>query len=114
MKKIILLLALITALLIISGCGPDKEALAKCLTEKGFKMYGTYWCSHCQAQKDMFGDAFKQINYIECAIQGSDLPAEECTLAGIRGYPTWVLPDGSKQEGAITLSQFQTISGCPG
>ncbi len=113
MKKIILLLALITAILIVSGCGSD-DALAKCLTEQGFKLYGSYWCGHCLEQKNMFGNAFEHIDYTECTVQGSDSMAEECALAGIRGYPTWVLPDGSRQEGAIPLNRLETMSGCSG
>ncbi|MEI8253857.1 MAG: hypothetical protein WCG25_09235 [bacterium] len=29
-------------------------------------MYGTETCSHCIAQKELFGDSFKYINYIDC------------------------------------------------
>ena len=37
------------------GLAPT-DALAQCLTAKGVKMYGAYWCSHCQNQKKAFGD----------------------------------------------------------
>ena len=33
----------------------DPAALAKCLTSKDVKMYGTSWCPHCNNQKEMFG-----------------------------------------------------------
>ena len=34
-------------------------------------MYGLYWCPHCIEQKEMFGDAFHYVPYVECAIKGS-------------------------------------------
>jgi len=30
------------------------DEFAQCLTDKGVKMYGAYWCPHCQAQKALF------------------------------------------------------------
>ncbi|MEK7089329.1 MAG: hypothetical protein AAB920_00745, partial [Patescibacteria group bacterium] len=44
----------------------DAVALAQCLASKKVTMYGTYWCSHCQNQKALFGDAFKYVPYVEC------------------------------------------------
>ena len=34
-------------------------------------MYGLYWCPHCIEQKQMFGEAFHYVPYVECAIKGS-------------------------------------------
>ncbi len=62
----------------------DKDSFAKCLTEKGWTMYGAKWCSHCQAQKDLFGDSFQYVTYVECPDN-----AELCVAEGINGYPTW-------------------------
>ena len=31
------------------------DNLAQCLTDKGAKFYGAFWCSHCQEQKAEFG-----------------------------------------------------------
>ncbi len=65
----------------------DKIAFAKCLTEKGWKMYGADWCPHCKAQKELFGEeAFKYINYIECTVK-----ADVCSAKRIEGYPTWIV-----------------------
>jgi len=41
------------------------DELAQCLTSQGVKMYGAYWCPHCQDQKDDFGASFTYIDYIE-------------------------------------------------
>ena len=90
------------------------RALADCLTQKGVKMYGSYWCSHCQRQKKMFGDAADKVPYVECGIQGDPrAQTKECTDAGITGYPTWILLNGERQSGAMTLSDLAARSGCP-
>lgn len=68
------------------------DAFAKCLTEKGVKMYGAYWCGHCQNQKKAFGDSFKYVNYIECADPNSQKQLDVCAKEGIEGYPTWEFP----------------------
>src|SRR5215467_2633829 len=47
------------------------DAFAKCLTAKNAKMYGAYWCPHCQDQKEMFGSSFQYAPYVECGIKGS-------------------------------------------
>lgn len=84
-----------------------EETLAKCLTEKGVKMYGAYWCGHCKNQKEMFGDAFQYVDYIEC----TETPGL-CDSAGVSGYPTWVGPDGSKYPGEKSLNELANMFGC--
>lgn len=64
----------------------DKDAFAKCLTEKGWAMYGAEWCSHCKSQKEMFGDSFQYIKYVECPDN-----IQFCLDKGINGYPTWLV-----------------------
>ncbi|MFA5987686.1 MAG: hypothetical protein WC797_03500, partial [Candidatus Paceibacterota bacterium] len=63
---------------------PQVTSLAQCLSDKGVKMYGAVWCSRCQAQKKLFGSAFKLINYVECTTD-----AQKCIDAKIESYPTW-------------------------
>jgi hypothetical protein len=46
-------------------------------------MYGAYRCSHCTAQKQLFGDAFDMITYIECAEDAADGQPEVCAIAGV-------------------------------
>ena len=85
----------------------ELEEFAKCLTEKGVKMYGAYWCGHCNAQKEMFSDSFQYIDYVECEER-----EEDCLQAGIRGYPTWVFPEQNRIEGEATLEYLSQLSGC--
>ncbi|MFH1133745.1 MAG: hypothetical protein V1735_04590 [Nanoarchaeota archaeon] len=84
------------------------DDFAKCLTEKGAKMYGAYWCGHCQNQKTAFGESWQYVTYIECG-RGEN-PA--CDDAGIEGYPTWIFADGSRQSGELTFPQLAAKTGC--
>lgn len=92
----------------LSGRGPavDYSDFAKCLSENDAVMYGTYWCSHCKAQKADFGDSFQHVNYVEC----SQYP-DECTDKGVRGFPTWII-DGIRYEGRQRLSRLAALTGC--
>src|ERR1700694_373108 len=37
------------------------DAFARCLTERGVKMYGAWWCPHCVEQKEKFGASFEYV-----------------------------------------------------
>jgi len=82
------------------------DSFAKCLTEKGAVMYGTYWCQHCKNQKAMFGSSFQYVNYVECTQQES-----LCQANGIEGYPTWVI-NGNKYSGEKPLETLASLTGC--
>ncbi len=85
--------------------------LAKHLTAQGAKMYGAYWCTHCEMQKNMFGGAFKYINNVDCdprAPRDSD-PAL-CIQKNIKKYPTWEI-NGNIYLGAKSISELEYLSG---
>lgn len=96
----------------IFGGNRDYDSFAKCLTEKGVKMYGAYWCPHCSNQKKMFGSSWKYVNYIECSLPNAAGQTEICKAAGIEGYPTWDFGDGERQSGELTIGQLSQLSGC--
>lgn len=86
------------------------EKLAKFMTTQGMVMYGAYWCSHCNAQKELFGDAFKFVDYVECDSKGPNPNPDECIAQGIEGYPTWVYK-GQKYSGQKSLADLAQIVG---
>ncbi len=96
------------------NAAPDhRDALAECLTAKNAKMYGAYWCPHCQAQKKSFGNAFKKVTYVECAIPGdSQNQTQACKDANIKGYPTWVFASGDQVSGEQSLETLAGKAGC--
>jgi hypothetical protein len=89
------------------------DSFAKCLTSKGTRMYGAWWCPHCAEQKEMFGYAFHYVAYTECGIEGQRHGMnEQCTKAGIQHFPTWQFPDGHREEGTIPLPDLAAKTGC--
>jgi hypothetical protein len=88
------------------------DAFAQCLSDKQVKMYGLYWCEHCEQQKEMFGASFKHVNYIECGIKGSHDEEPICKTAGIKNFPTWEFPDGSRREGPQPLTILSEKTTC--
>lgn len=86
------------------------EDFAKCLQNKNVKMYGAFWCGHCQNQKELFGDAIEYI-YVECDPRGENAQTEECQAIGIDGYPTWRV-NGINYAGEKSLEELARLSGC--
>ena len=84
----------------------EYDDFAKCLTENNATMYGTEWCSHCKAQKALFGKSFKYVNYVDC-----DKYDTECLKAGINGYPTWKINEKDYQ-GEQSLERLSALTGC--
>ncbi len=110
------MLVVVGFLLVFAGIGrtaepSSLEEFAKCLSEKGAKMYGAYWCGHCQEQKQAFGNASKFIDYVECDPEGENAKPYLCQQAGIQGYPTWIIYGQVLvgEQSFLTLSQ---ASGC--
>ncbi len=88
-------------------------SLARYLSESGATMYGSYTCSHCERQKELFGNAFGHIPYVECSRRGPDPDPALCAAKKIRSYPTWEI-GGKFYEGIKTLEQLGRISGYSG
>lgn len=88
------------------------DDFAKCLSAKGAIMYGAYWCPHCMDQKEMFGNSWKHVNYIECSLPNKAGQTDFCKRAGINGYPTWEFSDESRVEQVMTLEQLGDKTGC--
>jgi len=112
-----LVVVLFVALGIVNqnSSGSDSQVsdeFAQCITDSGAKMYGAYWCGHCNDQKEAFGSAWDKINYIECSANDDDGQAQQCTNAGITGYPTWEFGDGSRVGGKQTMEFLANKTGC--
>ena len=86
------------------------DDFAQCLADAGALFYGAFWCPHCKDQKDMFDNSSK-LPYIECSTINRQ-QTQECTDAGITGYPTWVFADGSREEGTVPMATLSEKTGC--
>ena len=88
------------------------DDFAKCLAEKGVKMYGAYWCPHCSNQKSMFGDSWQYVAYVECSLPNRAGQTKDCADAGIQSYPTWDFGNGKRTTGEFTFEMLAEASGC--
>lgn len=89
------------------------DALATCLSQKGVKFYGAFWCPHCQNQKQMFGGSAKLLPYVECSTADGQGMLPICKDNKIEGFPTWVFPDGSRLSGEVQPATLAEKSSCP-
>jgi glutaredoxin len=87
------------------------DAFARCIADTSTTFYGAWWCPHCQAQKTEFGDAAKDLPYVECSnSDGSE--KQSCTEIGITSYPTWYFPGGASSTGVQSLATLSKETGC--
>lgn len=90
---------------------PMARSLAVYLSDSGAKMYGAYWCPHCQEQKEMFGAAAWRLPYVECSPDGQGRPqAPVCHSLNILSYPTWII-NGQRYEEVMNLQRLADLSG---
>lgn len=86
----------------------DKIAqFAQCLTDRGAVMYGTKYCGHCANQKELFGDAFQYVTYVECTEQ-----QDVCQQKNVQYVPAWEI-DGTLYVGEKSFFELSRMSGCP-
>ena len=88
------------------------DNFTKCLTNNEVKMFGAYWCPHCENQKKMLGTSFQYVNYIECSLPNRAGQTEICKQEGIQSYPTWEFKGGKRLSGELTFKQLSENSGC--
>ena len=82
------------------------DEFAKCLSDKGFSMFGSDSCYYCNVQKEDFGESFQFIDFIDCKKDPT-----KCQENGITGYPTWKNSDKSLR-GKQALETLAKESGC--
>jgi hypothetical protein len=93
--------------------GPGKyDEFATCLKDKGAVLYGTFWCSHCQAEKKLFGVSQKLLPYVECSTPDGQGQTQICKDKNIQSYPTWIFADGTSLNGEIPLQQLADKTSC--
>lgn len=104
-------IGLIVALILLyvvwpSGGVREYDGFASCLAESGAVMYGTEWCGHCKDQKELFGESFEFVNFVDC-----DRQRDACLIAGVGGYPTWKI-GGENYEGLQSFERLAELSSC--
>ena len=115
MKKFSMFLLAVTGVIFLAGCGKTQtitttgtgnlDTFAQCLTTAWVKMFGTATCSHCLAQKALFGESFKYINYTDCIVAPT-------MCANVASIPTWLFKDGSTLVGEQSLAALAAKTNC--
>lgn len=90
----------------------DLSSFAQCIADSGAQFYGTFWCSHCQSQKEMFGSASKYLPYTECSSSNGLNQLQICKDKEITGYPTWIFADGSRLSGKLSFNTLAEKTQC--
>ena len=113
---VVLLVIVGFSILLVKNSRNDRsgkyDQFASCLTEKGAKFYGAFWCPHCRTQKKMFGKSIDKVTYIECSTSDGKNQLDVCKEAGIQSYPTWTFSDGSKETGEVSFEKLSEKTGC--
>jgi hypothetical protein len=113
MKKIIWIGFVLSSIFLLWCSNPkqddtiikDINQIAQCLWQKWVKMYWTETCSHCIDQKELFGDSFKYINYIDCA-------KDTNACAKLQWTPTREFSGWELLEGKQTISTLAEKAWC--
>ena len=91
---VVILLVVGLGVFMNKSAGPSKyDDFAKSLTSKGAKFYGAFWCTHCKAQKSLFGCAVQYLPYVECS-NTDQSSTQICVDEKIESYPSWKFKDG--------------------
>lgn len=109
---LIVIIGAVTFITIESKKPGKYDEFAQCLSDKGAKFYGAFWCPHCQNQKAMFGKAAKKLPYVECSSPDGQTQLPICKDAGVQGYPMWSFADGTTIEGEVKLDVLAEKTAC--
>ena len=108
----LLVVIVLIVFVIVQKSGPSRyDQFAQCLTDKGVKMYGAWWCPHCTKQKALFEGGFGKVTYVECSLPNRAMN-QLCKDEKIEGYPTWEFSDGTRRSGEISLEDLAKRSAC--
>lgn len=88
------------------------DNFATCLKDKGAVFYGAFWCSHCKAEKELFGSSQTLLPYVECSTPDGQGQTQICKDKKIEGYPTWEFADGTRLNGEVQLATLAEKTSC--
>lgn len=88
---------------------PRAMAVGKRLQALDAKMFGAFWCSHCNNQKQELGvQTVGLYKYVECDKDGANTDYKLCREKKIAGYPTWEIK-GNFYPGEKDISELETL-----
>ena len=98
-------------LIVTSESTNESIELAKYLNDKGVVKYSAYWWPNCLNQSELFGkQAYKELNVVECARDGTNSQTQLCIDKKIKGFPTWEI-NGKLILGVLSLNELSKLTG---
>ena len=98
-------------IIVTSESTKESIELAKYLNDKGVVKYSAYWCPNCLNQSELFGkQAYKELNVVECARDGTNSQTQLCIDKKIQGFPTWEI-NGKLILGVLSLNELSKLTG---
>jgi len=95
----------------IQSATSSLDSFAQCTRDKGVVLYGSDECPFCNRQKELFGNSFQNLHYINCHTEENKCMEEE-----VNSLPTWIqVKDGTEIKrhiGLFTLKELQDFTGC--
>lgn len=109
-KTIFVVIAILTIIIFIYVKNNNyvNEKLAKCIASKS-TLYVSTGCVACKYQEEIFGDSFKYLNVVDCAVN-----PEKCSLIIENGYistPSWII-NNKKYTGVQSIEKLKELTGC--
>lgn len=88
----------------------DMKALAKAIADSGARFFGADWCPFCTEQKEVFGEGYSNLPFIEVTN-----PNHTLNQIGIDNnitqLPTWVFTDGTRVTGVLDIEELVNYTG---
>jgi len=116
LSVIVILIIGLIVIFVVNNSGPKVrgkyDEFATCLKDKGAVFYGAFWCSHCKAEKELFGSSVKLLPYVECSTPDGQDQTQICKDKKIEGYPTWEFADGTRLNGEVSLATLAEKTSC--
>ena len=98
-------------LIVTSESTKETIKFAKFLKDSGVTKYSAYWCPNCLSQGELFGkQAYKELNVVECAIDGKNSKTQLCIDKQIKGFPSWEI-NGKIILGVQSLKELSRLTG---
>ena len=98
-------------LIVTSESTKESIELAKYLNNNGVVKYSAYWCPNCLNQSALFGkQAYKELNVVECARDGTNSQTQLCIDKNVKGFPTWEI-NGKLILGVLSLKELSRLTG---
>ena len=89
----------------------DYSAFTVCLNEKGVVYYKSVKCNNCKRQEKLFGDAYKNLNSVECHPEGPNPNPELCLSKKIDKTPTFLIEqDGVEKDRRVGLQPLKKLA----